>query len=118
MGTGADRYIESWSAVVAAFNQGDIEPLMDLLAADCTMDFADTRAVAKSEIRERVKAARAAGWYEYHPVTMTAHGPFMVNVARNMSRDGSIFLVAAVFRFDEDGKLAECRQISTRPVPG
>ena len=41
MGTGADGYIESWLAAVAAFNAGDSGPLMELLADDCAMDFAD-----------------------------------------------------------------------------
>ena len=117
MGTSADGYIEAWSAIAVAFNaSGDLGPFYDLLSDDCTMDMGQDRAVDKAEIRTRLDANRAAGWCAYHPVTMSAHGPFLVGVSRNLLRDGTALLVAGAFRFNEDGKIVEIRQMNTTPA--
>jgi SnoaL-like domain len=113
----ADGHIEAWLNIVAAFNaSGDLGPLMDLLADDCTMDFPGAPAQPKGEIRARLEANREAGWYAYHPVSLAAHGAFLVAVSRNALRDGSTFTVGTVFRFNDEGKIVECRQMSTRPT--
>ena len=117
MSTATDGYIESWAAIAMAFNtRGDLDPFYELLSDDCTMDMGADRAVDKADIKTRLDANQAAGWYAYHPMTMTAHGPFLVAVSRNLMRDGTAFLVAGAFRFDDAGKIVEIRQMNTVPA--
>ena len=47
---------------------------------------------------------------------MTACGPFLVAVSRNLLRHGTAVLVAGAFRFDDDGKIVEIRQMNTVPA--
>ena len=47
---------------------------------------------------------------------MSVHGPFLVGVSRNLLRDGTAFLVAGAFRFNEDGRIVEIRQMNATPA--
>ena len=112
MEAAASGRIEAWERVVAAFNErGDLAPFWDLMADDSTMDVGTKRALSGAELRDRVRALQDAGWVKYELIGSSTAGALVLNVSRNVMRDGSSFLVGAVLRFNDEGRIAEVRQM-------
>lgn len=101
-----------WFAVVNHFNQGDVQPLADMLADDCVFHSSvGTVGTTKTEIMDSIRAGRDAGWTGHYPLSVTTGGDFLTGVYRNEYADGTSVIAAGIMRFREDGKIVELRSI-------
>ena len=104
--------IARWGAAVDHFNQGDLQPLADMLAEDCEFR-ASTGPVGttRAEIIESLRAGLDEGWTGHYPLGLTAAGNFLAGVYRNEYADGTSVIAAGILRFGDDGKIVEMRSI-------
>ena len=109
---GQHTILARWGAVVDRFNQGDLQPLADMLADDCVFySSVGTVGTTKQEIIESIRGGREAGWTGHYPLGLTTAGDFLTGVYRNEYADGTSVVAAGILRFREDGKIAEMRSI-------
>src|SRR5262245_33439889 len=112
MGMDGQKVIARWGAVVDRFNEGDLEPLAEMLADDCVFDSSvGPVGTSRAEIISTISAAREAGWTAHYPLGISAAGDFLTGVYRNDYADGTSVIAAGILRFQDDGKIVEIRSI-------
>jgi hypothetical protein len=106
------RVVTIWGAVVDRFNEGDLQPLSDLLADNCVFHSSlGPVGTTKTEIMDNIRAAREEGWTAHYPLGLTAAGDFLAGVYRNDYADGTSVIAAGIIRFQGDGKIVEMRSV-------
>jgi hypothetical protein len=102
------EYIQAWMLAVAAFNEGNLEPLADRLAENC--DWADVGS-SRDEIMQVIKSQRDEGWVRHDVLSIATEGSAMVGIAKNTMADGTSALVSGCFQMDADGRIEKLRHI-------
>ena len=111
VGTGTDRQVQAYMDAVAAFNGGDVEPLMALIDEHCNWPGVGMN---KVEIRATIDAARTQGWVRHDVLSAASVGSLMIAIARNTGSDGSTWLAGGVFRFGHDGTMVALHSTEDR----
>ena len=102
------EHLQAWTLAVAAFNDGDLEPLADRFAESC--DWAGTGS-SRDEIMKVLKAEREGGWVRHDVLSIVTVDSAMVGIARNTMADGTTWLVSGCFELDADGRVTKIRHI-------
>ena len=102
------EFIQAWMLAVAAFNEGNLEPLADRLAENC--DWADVGS-SRDEIMQAIKSQRDEGWVRHDVLSIATEEGAVVGIARNTMADGSSWLVSGCFKLDADGRIEKLRHI-------
>ena len=89
-------HIQTWMLAVAAFNEGDLEPLADRLAENC--DWADVGS-SRDEIMQALRSERDRGGVWDDVLSIATEDGAMVGIARNTMADGTSWLDPAASRW-------------------
>lgn len=101
-------HIQTWMLAVAAFNEGNLEPLAERLAENC--DWADVGS-SRDEIMQALRSERERGWVRHDVLSIATEDGAMVGIARNTMADGTSWLVSGCFKMDADGRIEKLRHI-------
>ncbi|MFN0089990.1 MAG: hypothetical protein ACKVWR_06910 [Acidimicrobiales bacterium] len=104
---GKDEYVVVWMAAVGAmFDSDDSGPMSELFAQDCVFTTDDgVWGNNRDEIMNTLQAARKAGWQSHKTFSASAADGLMTIIGQNEFADGSRRSVAAVAKFDDEGRI-------------